>query len=85
MTANNATDAAVTIRGLERRFGAVPVLRRIDLAVGRGECVAIFGPNGAGKSTLLRTLAGLLRADAGSVEVFGTGLPAGASLRMNNK
>jgi len=81
MTGNKAIPAAVSIRGLERRFGAIPVLRRIDLTVGRGECVAIFGPNGAGKSTLLRTLAGLLRADAGTVELFGLALPADAALR----
>lgn len=81
MIASKPTPAAVSIRGLERRFGAVPVLRRIDLSVECGECVALFGPNGAGKSTLLRTLAGLLRADAGSVELFGLALPAGASLR----
>ena len=81
MTGSKAIPAAVSIRGLERRFGSTPVLRRIDLTVDRSECVAIFGPNGAGKSTLLRTLAGLLRADAGSVELFGFALPADASLR----
>lgn len=69
------------MRGLQRRFGTAPVLRGIDLSVGRGECVALFGPNGAGKSTLLRTLAGLLRADSGSVEIFGLPLPAGSALR----
>ncbi len=58
------------------------MLRGIDLAVGPGECVAIFGPNGAGKSTLLRVLAGLLRADSGSVELFGRTLPADAALRQ---
>jgi len=81
MTDGKATSAAVSIRGLQRRFGAVPVLRGLDLHVDRGECVAMFGPIGAGKSTLLRTLAGLLRADAGSVEVFGHALPADSALR----
>ncbi|MFN2425424.1 MAG: heme ABC exporter ATP-binding protein CcmA [Candidatus Binatia bacterium] len=81
MTIGNSTSEAVSIRALERRFGTTPVLRRLDLGVARGECVAIFGPNGAGKSTLLRTLAGLLRADAGTVEVFGCALPADSSLR----
>jgi heme exporter protein A len=73
--------AAVRVRGLERRFGAVAVLRRLELEVASGECVAIFGPNGAGKSTLLRTLAGLVRADAGTVEVLGRTLPGDAALR----
>ncbi len=75
------TSAAVSIRRLQRRFGATPVLRSLDLDIRRGECLALFGPNGAGKSTLLRTLAGLLRADAGDVEVFGRALPADAALR----
>jgi heme exporter protein A len=73
--------AAVRVRALERRFGAVPVLRRLDLEVARGECVAVLGANGAGKSTLLRTLAGLLRPDAGTAEVLGGTLPADAALR----
>lgn len=57
------------------------MLRGLDLDVARGHCLAVFGPNGAGKSTLLRTLAGLLRADSGSIEIFGEPLPASASLR----
>ena len=81
MSESNRDDAAVRVRGLERRFGAVAVLRRLDVEVARGECVAIFGPNGAGKSTLLRTLAGLVRADAGTVEVLGRKLPGDAALR----
>ena len=71
MSETHRESAAVRVRGLERRFGAVAVLRRLDLDVSRGECVAVFGPNGAGKSTLLRTLAGLVRPDAGSVENLG--------------
>lgn len=73
--------AAVHIRGLQRRFGSIPVLRRLDLDIAAGDCVALFGPNGAGKSTLLRTLAGLVRADSGTVEVLGTALPGDAALR----
>lgn len=72
---------AVDMRGVKRRFGAAPVLRGVDLAVESGECIAMFGPNGAGKSTLLRTLAGLLRADSGSVHLFGLPLPADNVLR----
>jgi len=58
-------------RGLERRYGAVRALRGVDLTLGRGEVLLVLGPNGAGKSTLLRSLAGLLRVDAGSVRVAG--------------
>ena len=78
---NRHTTPAVRLRGLERRLGNVPVLRGVDLAIARGEAVALFGANGAGKSTLLRTLAGLLRPDAGEALVLGQRLPAGSALR----
>ena len=51
--------------------GAVEALREIDLAVGRGELVAIVGPSGCGKSTLLRIIAGLRPPSRGRVEVDG--------------
>ena len=58
-------------RGLTRAFGALQVLRGVDLAVRPGELLAIAGPNGAGKTTLLRILAGLMRPTAGEVRVQG--------------
>ena len=51
--------------------GTVEALRDIDLAVGRGELVAIVGPSGCGKSTLLRVIAGLRPPSRGRVEVDG--------------
>lgn len=57
--------------GLTKRYGRLPVLRGIDLAVKGGRVTAILGPNGAGKSTLIRVLLGLARPDAGSVTVAG--------------
>ena len=51
--------------------GPVEALRDIDLAVGRGELVAIVGPSGCGKSTLLRVIAGLRPPSRGRVEVDG--------------
>jgi branched-chain amino acid transport system ATP-binding protein len=44
------------VRGLHAGYGALDVLRGVDLDVGAGELVAVLGPNGAGKSTLLRTI-----------------------------
>src|ERR687890_2134438 len=44
---------------------------RLDLRIGRGETVALLGPNGAGKSTTVSAVLGLLRPDAGTVEVLG--------------
>ena len=47
------------VAGLHSRYGRIPALAGIDLAVGKGELVALVGANGAGKSTLLRALSGV--------------------------
>lgn len=66
-----STRPAIEIRGVEKTFGAVRALGCIDLTVQRGEALALLGPNGAGKSTLINVVAGLARADAGTVSVLG--------------
>ena len=48
--------------GLTAGYGGMPVLHDVELAIGRGEIVALVGSNGAGKTTLLRALSGLMRA-----------------------
>jgi branched-chain amino acid transport system ATP-binding protein len=48
--------ALLEVRGLRAGYGALEVLRGVDLDVGAGELVAVLGPNGAGKSTLLRAI-----------------------------
>jgi len=55
------------IRNLDVAYGKLGVLRRVSLHVNAGEIVTLIGANGAGKSTLLRTVAGLVRAQAGEV------------------
>ena len=62
--------SALQVRGLTKRFDRLAV-DALDLTVRTGEFYALVGPNGAGKTTTLRMVAGLLRPDAGSVEVFG--------------
>ncbi|MGD9997670.1 MAG: ABC transporter ATP-binding protein [Ilumatobacteraceae bacterium] len=68
----------VVARDLRRTYDAatapVRALRGVDLTVSDGEFVAITGPSGCGKSTLLNVVAGLERADAGSITVAGTDL-----------
>ncbi len=51
--------AGLSFRGVEKSYGAVRVLHRIDLEVRDGEFVVLVGPSGCGKSTLLRSIAGL--------------------------
>ena len=75
------TAPVVETKALVRAFGRRRALDGIDLAIGAGECVALFGPNGAGKTTLLRVLAGLLRPTAGHASVAGVRLPGGAEAR----
>jgi ABC-2 type transport system ATP-binding protein len=62
-----ATKPALVADGIAKRFGAREALRGVSLSAARGELVAIIGPNGAGKTTLLSILAGIQRADTGSV------------------
>ena len=64
----------VRIRHLHKRFGAIEVLRGIDLDVPEGQVVSIIGPSGSGKSTLLRVLMTLERPDEGSVDIAGDAL-----------
>lgn len=73
--------AAISVRGLEKRFGDKTVLSGIDLDVHNGDVTCIIGPSGSGKSTLLRSLAFLDAYDAGDVLIFGKMLD-GATRRL---
>jgi ribose transport system ATP-binding protein len=59
------------LRGIDKSFGPVAVLRGVDLAVRAGEVHALLGENGAGKSTLMRVLCGLATAEAGAMRLGG--------------
>jgi ABC-2 type transport system ATP-binding protein len=62
---------AIEIRGVSKAYGSVRALADINLDILEGEFFALLGPNGAGKTTLISILAGLARADAGSLKVMG--------------
>lgn len=65
------SDDVVVLDRVTRRFGAKAALDDVSLAVPRGIVFGLVGVNGAGKTTLIRHILGLLRAEAGSVRVFG--------------
>ena len=65
------TAADLEVRGIAKRFGSVTAIKRVDIDVERGEFVAIMGPSGCGKTTLLRIIAGLERADEGTLRLRG--------------
>jgi ABC-2 type transport system ATP-binding protein len=67
LVAPSTMEDALVAEGIVKRFGARQALRGVSLRAARGELVALVGPNGAGKTTLLSILAGIQRADAGSV------------------
>ncbi len=62
---------AIRISGLVKTYGSIRALDELDLEVPRGVVYGFLGPNGAGKTTTMRILTGLIRSDAGHVELFG--------------
>jgi heme exporter protein A len=73
----------VEATALHRDFGRRHAVNGVDLALGAGECLALFGPNGAGKTTLLKLIAGLLSPTAGSVRVLGHAVRADSASRAS--
>ena len=65
------SEPVIQVSELTRRFGATTALASVSLSVTRGMVHGLVGPNGAGKTTLIKHVLGLLRAESGSVRVFG--------------
>ncbi|MDR1213782.1 MAG: ABC transporter ATP-binding protein [Propionibacteriaceae bacterium] len=65
------TTAALAIRGLKIRYGAIEAVKGIDLEVKEGQVVALLGANGAGKTSTLRAISGLIRPAEGTISYFG--------------
>ncbi|MBX3116795.1 MAG: ABC transporter ATP-binding protein [Cryobacterium sp.] len=66
-----SSDNVIEIENLDKWFGKVKALDKLNLSVERGQVHGFLGPNGAGKSTAIRVLLGLLKADAGTARVLG--------------
>ena len=69
--ASPSTDSAIEIKSLSRRFGSKLALDNVSLTVSHGVVFGLVGENGAGKTTLIKHILGLLKAQSGSVSVFG--------------
>jgi ABC-2 type transport system ATP-binding protein len=67
-------NAAVSVTGLCKRYGASEAVREVSLEVGAGQIFALVGPNGAGKTTTLECILGLRQPDAGSIRINGLDL-----------
>ncbi|CAM5597335.1 MULTISPECIES: ABC transporter ATP-binding protein [Streptomyces] len=68
---DGAAPAAVRVRGLWKKYGEQIAVAGIDLTLPAGRFIGLVGPNGAGKTTTLSMVTGLLRPDAGQVEIGG--------------
>ncbi len=77
------TGPPVCVRGLVKRYGDKQALDGIELEVQPGELRGLLGPNGAGKTTLLRALFGLIRPDAGSIELLGRARGTGRAVPLD--
>lgn len=69
--AHDAREPVIAVSDLTRRFGERTALASVSLSIPRGAVYGLVGANGAGKTTLIRHILGLLRAQSGSVRVFG--------------
>ena len=75
--------AYLQLKGVEKVFGSLRVIKGVDLSIEQGEFVVFVGPSGCGKSTLLRMIAGLTEIDAGSLMLDGRDITRLASSKRD--
>lgn len=68
------TEAMIQFKDVQKSFGTQQVLRGVDLSIPRGKITVIIGRSGGGKSVILKHMIGLLKPDAGEVDIDGTSL-----------
>ena len=73
---------ALAVRGLRKRYGRQVALDGLEMSVPEGIVYGFLGPNGAGKTTTMRLLVGLIRPDAGTMELFGRPFHQGDRRRL---
>ncbi|TDB38054.1 MAG: ATP-binding cassette domain-containing protein [Actinobacteria bacterium] len=84
MTADHVQEPAIRVRGLEKSYKELHVLRGVDFDVTPGSIFALLGSNGAGKTTVVNILSTLLKADAGTATINGFDAAAqGADVRQS--
>ena len=67
----NGTSPALMLRNVKKSYPRAEALKGIELALPKGEIWGLLGPNGSGKSTLLKCIVGLVKPDAGEIEIDG--------------
>jgi len=82
--APGSPDVVLRAVGLTKRYGDLVAVDHLSFEVRRGEILGFLGPNGAGKTTTLRMLCGLLRPDAGRVELDGRALDQAGSVGLRS-
>jgi phospholipid/cholesterol/gamma-HCH transport system ATP-binding protein len=83
-----STDLKIKVRGLKKRFGSNVVLDGLDLDVPRGKSLVVIGGSGTGKSVMIKCILGLMKPDAGSIEIDGeevVGMPTAERERVMKK
>ncbi|BCI82004.1 arginine ABC transporter ATP-binding protein [Mycolicibacterium sp. TY66] len=75
VTGESPATPMISVKGVNKHFGALHVLKDINLEVPRGQVVVLLGPSGSGKSTLCRTINRLETIDSGSIHIDGELLP----------